>query len=125
VTPSTDTLIDVVSAHGVWVDWHQGGPKGAWLPPDTISLRHGLDDPQTLCTLAHEFGHFLHGDPCGCSPRAEARADRYAAEILVDPAAYRVAESTFGPEPRRLAAELGVTTHILATWRDLYERLAL
>ena len=122
MTPSTDTLIDVVTAHGVWVDWHTGGPKGAWIPPDTISLRYGLDDAQTLCTLAHEFGHFVNDDCCGSDPAAECRADRYAAGILVDPDAYREAETIFGPVPARIAAELGVTTHLLAVWRDTHER---
>lgn len=122
MTPSTDTLIDVVTTHGLHVAWHTHGPKGAWMPPDIISLRHGLSDAQTLCTLAHEFGHFLHGDPCGESGRAEHRADRYAAEILVDPDLYRTAEQVFGPDPPRLAAELGVTTHILAVWRSTHER---
>lgn len=125
MTPSTDTLIDVAASHGIYIDWHVGGPKGAWLPPDTISLRHGMTDIQTLSALAHEFGHFVNGDPCGTDPAAEARADRYAADILVDSAAYASAEHLYGPYPARIAAELGVTTHLLAVWRDTHERITL
>ncbi len=121
-TPSTDTLIDVAVTHGLYVDWHRGGPKAAWLPPDTITLQYGMGDADTLCALAHEFGHFVHGDHCGHSPRAEARADRYAADILIDPNAYELTERTYGPHPTRIAAELGVTTHILAIWRELHDK---
>jgi hypothetical protein len=121
-TPSTNTLIDVAVTHGLYVDWHRGGPKAAWRPPDTITLQYGMNEADTLCSLAHEFGHFTHGDQCGRSPRAEARADRYAADILIDPDAYALAELTYGPEPQRIAAELGVTTHILAVWRELRDK---
>lgn len=119
-TPSTDTLIDVAVAHGLWIDWHAGGPKAAWLPPDTITIRHGMSDAQTISALAHELGHFAHGDPCGHCDRAEARADRHAASILVDPDLYRQAENIFGPHPQRIAAELGVTTHLIEVWRDTH-----
>lgn len=56
--------------------------------------------------------------------RAEARAWRHAADILIDPELYRSAELAFGPHPARLAAELGVTTHVIAVWRDIHERIA-
>ncbi|WP_334136928.1 ImmA/IrrE family metallo-endopeptidase [Corynebacterium variabile] len=102
-----------------YVDWHRGGPKAAWRPPDTITIQYGMTEADTLCSLAHEFGHFSHGDHCGHSPRAEARADRYAAHILIDPHHYRQAEEIFGPDPRRLAAELGVTVHLIKVWRTL------
>lgn len=118
-TPSTDTLIDVAVTHGLYVDWHRGGPKAAWLPPDTITLQYGMTEADTLCSLAHEFGHFVHGDQCGHSPRAESRADRYAADILIDPNHYRQAETIFGPDQRRLAAELGVTVHLIQVWRTM------
>lgn len=121
-TPSIDTLIDVAENHGLHVDWHRGGPKGAWLPPDTISIRVGMTDAETLSALAHELGHFANTDPCGDDPRAEARADRHAARILIDPDDYAVAEAVYGPCLPRIAAELGVTQHLATVWRDTYER---
>lgn len=123
-TPSTDTLIDVAVNHGLRIGWHRGGPKAAWRPPRKISLQLGMTDPDTVCALAHELGHFAHGDACGEDQRAEARAWRHAADILIDPEQYRTAELAFGPHPARLAAELGVTTHVIAVWRDAYERIS-
>ncbi|MCI1256551.1 MAG: hypothetical protein LKG15_07685 [Corynebacterium provencense] len=48
---------------------------------------------------------------------------RHAADCLIDPEAYRCAELAFGPHLARLAAELGVTTHVIAVWHDIHERI--
>lgn len=118
---SVDALIDVAERRGYKVRWHRHGPKAAWLPPRTISLRTGMTDVATLCALAHELGHAEAGDPPGHTGAAELRADRFAARLLIDPAEYRAAELIYGSHPARLAHELGVTTHILTTWASLYE----
>lgn len=56
--------------------WHRGGPKGAWLPHHRrISLRHGMDDVTTLCTLAHEVDHVVYSRPADTTKRQEIRAD--------------------------------------------------
>lgn len=121
-TPSTDKLIDIATYHGLHVTWHRGGPKAAWLPPRRISVQTGMTDSDTVCSLAHELGHAAHGDQCGDDDRAEARAWRLAADLLIDPVDYAIAERTFGPHPARLASELGVTTYVIAVWRDAFER---
>ena len=58
-------LADLAEEHGIRVVWHRGGPKGAWLPPGTVSVREGMSGAQTRCTLAHELAHALAGDPAG------------------------------------------------------------
>lgn len=118
-----DALIDVAQARGYRIRWHRGGPKAAWVPHKrTITLRVGMDDVTTLCSLAHELGHAHYGDPPGHHGAHELRADRFAARILVSPTEYAAAESIFGPQPSLIAHELGVTVKVLKTWQSLYER---
>ena len=113
-------LIDVAEARGYQVRWHRGGPKAAWLPHQrAVTLRHGLDDVTALCSLAHELGHAHYGDPPGCDPRLEARADRFAARLLISPVEYAMAERAYGPHPAHIAHELGVTIHLVDVWRSM------
>ena len=116
-----DALIEVAEDRGFQVRWHRGGPKAAWLPQQrAVTVRHGMDDVETLCSLAHELGHAHYGDPAGHHPRHEKRADQFAARILISPAEYRVAEHAYGPHRARLAHELGVTTHMIDVWRTMH-----
>lgn len=118
-----DALIDVAQARGYRIRWHRGGPKAAWLPHKrTITLRVGMDDVTTLCSLAHELGHAHYGDPPGHHGAHELRADRFAARILVSPTEYATAEALYGPQPSLIANELGVTVKVLKTWISIYER---
>ncbi|WP_311342556.1 ImmA/IrrE family metallo-endopeptidase [Corynebacterium riegelii] len=118
-----DALIGVAEAHGYEVRWHRGGPKAAWLPHQAaVTVRHGMDDVSTLCALAHELGHAHYGDPAGHHPRYEARADRFAARLLISPVDYALAEQSYGPYPARIAHELGVTKHLVDVWRNMNER---
>ena len=120
---NVDALIDVAQARGYRIRWHRGGPKAAWVPHKrTITLRVGMDDVTTLCSLAHELGHAHYGDPPGHHGAHELRADRFAARILVSPTEYAAAEAIYGPHPSVLAHELGVTVKVLKTWISIYER---
>lgn len=119
---SVDALIDVAEHRGYHVRWHRGGPKAAWIPPMTISLRLGMSDVATLCALAHELGHAFYNDPPGHTGKCERRADRFAARLLISPAEYQAAELVYGSHPARLAAELGVTTYLIQTFQTTIER---
>lgn len=120
-----DALIDVAEARGYQVRWHLGGPKAAWLPHQrAVTLRHGMSDADTLCALAHELGHAHYGDPPGCDPTHEQRADRFAARLLISPTEYAMAELAYGPHPAHIAHELGVTTHLVQVWRTLQSQAA-
>ena len=117
-----DALIEVAEARGFQVRWHRGGPKAAWLPQQrAVTVRHGMADAETLCALAHELGHAHYGDPAGHDRRYEQRADRFAASVLISPVEYALAEQTYGTHPARLAAELGVTVHMIRTWRAMHQ----
>lgn len=121
-----ESLIQSAEARGYRIRWHRGGPKAAWLPHrSTITLRVGMDDTTTLCSLAHELGHAHYGDPPGHHGAHEIRADRFAASLLVSPTEYATTEAIYGPHPATLANELGVTVKVLKTWQNIYEKTAV
>lgn len=120
LSTNLDALIDVAEARGYHVRWHRGGPKAAWLPHQhAVSLRHGMDDADTLCALAHELGHAHYNDPPGHHGAHEQRADRFAARLLISPVEYAMAEHAYGTHPAHIAHELGVTTHLIRVWRTM------
>ena len=115
-------LIQAAEARGYRIRWHRGGPKAAWVPTrHEITLQHGLDDVHALCALAHELGHAHYGDPPGHHGTNEIRADRFAARLLISPTEYATTEAIYGPHPATIAAELGVTTHLLEVWSELFQ----
>lgn len=118
-----DALITVAEGRGYRVRWHKGGPTAAWFPhQNAITLQYGAPEVELLCSLAHELGHAHYNDPPGHFGAHELRADRFAARLLVSPVEYAAAEAIYGPQPTRLAHELGVTVKVLKTWQSLYER---
>lgn len=127
--PSYFDLLDMATDMGVFVDvddvgWLSAGHKGGWFPDyDLILLRDGLSYVGQLCTLAHELGHAARGHVGGAtgwfSVRQERQADEYAVELLINPVEYRLAEELCGGHVGAIAAELGVTVHVLNTWRQL------
>ncbi|MCK7676204.1 ImmA/IrrE family metallo-endopeptidase [Corynebacterium pygosceleis] len=111
---------------GVLVSEHNGGAEvGRWYPARrVITIRRGLHPVEQLCTLAHELGHaYLEHQPGvggWFDARQEREADEYAARMLIAPAEYALAETMYGPDARAIAAELGVTPHLVETWRGLH-----
>lgn len=117
-------MTDYAAERKVRVRWHLGEPKGAYQPgtPPRLSIQLGMTDAETRSTLAHELAHLDRGDACGEDAVAEERAWEIAAERLVDPEDYAVAEVMFGPAPQKIAAELNVTQHVIDVWRTLTTR---
>lgn len=118
--PLTTTFRDleqVAADHGVHIAWHLGGPKGAWLPHlRRVSLRHGMDDTTTLCTLAHEVAHVAYDHPAATTKRQEVRADMWAARRLIDAPRVIAAARMYPHSSAMVAQELGVTVHLLRVW---------
>lgn len=123
ITTDPDHL---VITHGLIVLTHSGGEKGRRYPGGVITLRADLGPVARRVALAHEIAHHLAGDLPTADPVVHARQERRAweqtARWLIDPDEYRTAELTHGPHPGALAAELGVTVHLIETWRDIHER---
>lgn len=94
------------------------GDLGGWFPTQRlIVVRPGLGPCNRVHTLGHELGHAAHGDPAGHNPRYEARADSFAADLLIDPREYAELEIIYDGQIGAIAAEMGVTLSLLATWR--------
>ncbi len=114
---------------GVFVDfddmgWLPKGHKGGWFPEfELILLAQNLNHVEQLCTLAHELGHAHHGHVPGAqgwwSARQEQQADQFAVELLISPGEYALAENLYGPAASAIAHELGVTIHVITTWRHI------
>ena len=86
----------------------------------TIVMRAGLDPVTRVCAIAHELGHVANGDTCS-SPRAERLADEWAAQHLVDGDRIEDIATDCGGAPSAIAAELGVTPHLLNVWMRLFD----
>ncbi|AWB82250.1 ImmA/IrrE family metallo-endopeptidase [Corynebacterium yudongzhengii] len=111
---------------GVTIFEHDTGEKGRYYGYGIISLRRGLGYRARRCTLAHELAHYiLDHNPRATGwwkERQENAADQWAADLLITPERYRDAENTHGPHSGAIALELGVTTHVINTWRNHYQR---
>jgi Zn-dependent peptidase ImmA (M78 family) len=69
--------------------------------------------------LAHELGHVHYGHDLRTrhdSPRDEARADMYAARLLISPTEYAHAETMYDGCHKSIAQELRVSMKTLMLW---------
>lgn len=122
------SLVEIALEHGIEVVSHRGGDKGRWYPARrTISLRSDLPARARTCTLAHELGHAVLGHDAGADlpqwvvEKQERAADKWAADLLIDPREYAELETIYEGHLGAIASEMGVTVSLLATWRDNLE----
>ena len=80
----------------------------AWVGPGDPGVRY-----------RHELGHAYHNHDCS-TPDNEREADEWAANQLLDDGLVEEAAWECDSEPVAMAAELGVTVHLLRTWERLY-----
>lgn len=85
-----------------------------------IIVRSTLDPVTRVCAIAHELGHAVNNDSCSSS-RAERLADEWAARNIIDPTIVEDVAQDCGGAPSAIAAELGVTPHLLSVWMQLFE----
>lgn len=76
--------------------------------------------PRSL--LAHKLGHAWYGDDGPQDDANEARAWRWAADLLITPEAYAAAEHHTGGHIPALAAALDVTAEIIHAYQDTLRR---
>jgi Zn-dependent peptidase ImmA (M78 family) len=85
---------------------------GYWSPDEgRIYFDLQLTPDERDVTIAHELGHVHYGHRCD-SLRNDRQADMYAANLLIDPAAYAAAEDV-NADPHHIAEELGVTVELI------------
>ena len=104
-----------------------GGVPGYYHHPTrTISTRRGMSARQYRSTLAHELGHATYRDvpqPNGhYTRRQEARADRFAARLLITMEAFQDAQAWCGDHLPSVAEELEVNQSILKTWIEQHKK---
>lgn len=90
-------------------------------PTQTIFIKIGLDPVTRRCAIAHELGHAHYGHDCS-TPGAERQADEWAAQQLLDVGDVEVVGLECEGSAAAMAAELGVTPHLLVLWMGMYER---
>lgn len=93
-----------------------GNILGVWTGRQ-ILITPSLKEREERCVLAHELIHAKYDLPFihkWLSPKAEARADRLAAEMLIDPMLYTHYCKYL--DLGELAIELGVTGKILTAY---------
>lgn len=88
-----------------------------------IVLRTDLDYWTRRSCLAHELGHARYGDSHHANARAEARADRFAANLLIDPDRYLQLEQLHEGHEGAIAHELGITPQLLQVWKASTENI--
>lgn len=81
-----------------------------------IVLRLDLTPYEMRSAMAHELAHAFYGDSCS-SASNERRAERYAAQLLIDPEDYARAEAG-GSDIWAIADDLRVTVELVQTYRD-------
>lgn len=120
--------LDLLYAHcadmGLDVLWEDLGEcrRGEYRADEqVIYLNRRLTRCEATATLAHEVAHHLSGDRCS-TPPVERRAWERGAAIIITPAEYAMAEQIVGHHVNALAAELGVTAHLITAWRRWFER---
>ncbi|MEL6053894.1 ImmA/IrrE family metallo-endopeptidase [Corynebacterium rouxii] len=90
-------------------------------PTQTIFIKIGLDPVTRRCAIAHELGHAHYGHNCS-TPGAERQADEWAARQLLDVGDVEVVGWECEGSAAAMAAELGVTPHLLVLWMGMYGR---
>ena len=107
---------------GVKLCKHTGGIKGFYIDHlRLISTRRGLTIAQYRSTLAHELAHAYYRDTHS-TPRIEERADRWAANLLLDETSVRDALLWHNHHRSPAAYDLEVTEHLLNVWLNNHER---
>lgn len=86
---------------------------GYWSPEENrIYYDMQLTPNEARVTIAHELGHAHYGHDCD-SRRNEHQAELYAANLLIEPAAYAALE-VLNPDQHYIADELDVTAELVA-----------
>lgn len=121
-SPATHEMIDLAHQHGIRVWWRDlaDGRRGHWSAKHrAVWLSPDLTDREARSLLAHELAHAHYEDSGPQPPHLEARAWRAAAALLIDPAAYIVAERIHEGDLAAIADDLDVTLEVIHGYHAL------
>lgn len=114
-----DPIHDLIAELGVRVEYSVDLPPGrlgVYLDDERrILIRAGLSAPLERETLHHEYVHARYRDRSS-TPRAERRAERKSAVMLVDERAYAEAERS-GLSPLGIARQLDLPLAVIAVYQ--------
>jgi Zn-dependent peptidase ImmA (M78 family) len=122
-----DQLFSLIEEHGLHLIECAGPTPGGFDPRSrTIRISPGMSERTARSVLAHELAHAVLGhvpaDDVAARDRQEVRADEWAAQLLIAPAAYASAEAARGPHAPSIAFDLGVTVELVFAFQRLLER---
>lgn len=121
--PIEDRLTELIDASGiVIIETSKLGRhlNAAYHPSGKIFVRWGLDAVTRRCSIAHELGHAHYGHNCS-TPGAERAADEWAALRLIALDDVETAAKNCDGAASAIAAEIGITPHLLTVWMRLHE----
>lgn len=112
---TTTSLIDHAHQLGirVWSRRHTQGRAHWSAKHRSIWLDPSLTEVEARSLLAHELGHAFYGDDGPQPGHIEARAWRFAAELLIPIDGYVEAELLHGQDRALIADYLGVTREVI------------
>lgn len=96
------------------------------LATNTVLIDRRMTYVRKRCALVHELVHWRHGDDTsdGCAGRKiERRCRRETAMLLINTAAYAVAERMYDGEPHQMASELNVTVQVIEDYRQILSEI--
>lgn len=101
--------------------------SGLLMPGRVILINSQRSAMTQKVALAHELGHVHHGHDWRqqhTRERDEAQADQYAAELLISPSEYALAEAIY-ETPGAIAQSLEVPQYLLNIWQRRHSHLTL
>ena len=125
---SIHDLHDHAHRLGVTLTHHDKGPPGFYIDScRTISTRRGMAVWDYKSVLAHELGHAVHHDKRSghlyFDERQEARANRFAAELLINETDLLYLAPWHGNDLHSLALDLEVTPKLLSIYLEQHPHI--
>ncbi|MCI7305459.1 MAG: ImmA/IrrE family metallo-endopeptidase [Trueperella sp.] len=115
---TVDELVAACAGIGVHVVFLPVGVAGGYVHDiGLIVIDSSLPALEQRAVLAHEYVHALHGHEGVQDKAVEARVDRQAAELLVSPAEYILAERLYGCDVAAIAEELELPVWVVAAYQ--------
>lgn len=102
--------------HVAFLPFHISGAY--YLPERLIVIDSRLSEREQLAVLAHEYVHACFWHDGHQSPEIEAAVNRRAAQLLVSPIEYVLAEKVYGGNVFLIAEELNLPTWIIQAYQE-------
>lgn len=121
ITSTTKDPYTLADELGIQIVYRKlAGGLHAYWDGARIIVDTRLSQTQERCAITHDLMHVIAGDEpylhVLSSPAIEAKRDLQAAELLIDPTAFRQVAAMYPDDGAKVACELGVTDRLLNAW---------